>query len=382
MKPSTAYPAKRGKVYGIRTKTWVVKVVDGKEKRFRREGWIGVSRFKDVFDQWWREKARDFDRERLGLEVKYVPWEEFKRRVLEDYKAYYATSNGSAKKADYVFREIERVIKPESISDFTAEKLKPWLIELRQRGASNATVNRYLTILYRAGELYQQWYNAKESPTASLKRLPKIKKTSIIYATDEEIVKLIKAMPSGLKWQKALYVIMWCGLRRSELCYLQWQDIDWQAQTIHVRAKPELDWVPKALKERYIPIPHELLLLLYKWHQDARPAPADYITGEHIAPDVLSAITQKAAHKAGLRSGISIHRLRASYGTKMGHAGGAAAVRDALGHSSLETTQLYVGADVERQRQVAGQIKYSVPSPLSEQEKERISNLINQGKLP
>ena len=59
------------------------------------------------------------------------------------------------------------------------------------------------------------------------------------------------------------------GMREQEMIHLTWPDIDLTHGVVRVRHKPEFGWMPKAYKEREIPIPDKLVQSLKAWKAKA-----------------------------------------------------------------------------------------------------------------
>ena len=55
------------------------------------------------------------------------------------------------------------------------------------------------------------------------------------------------------------------GMREQEVRYTYWSDVNLAACTIRVTHKPGRGWMPKAYKEREIPVPAKLVAALKAW---------------------------------------------------------------------------------------------------------------------
>jgi len=130
-----------------------------------------------------------------------------------------------------------------------------------------------------------------------------------------------------------------CGLRLQEAQYLEVSDIDSARMMIHVHRG-------KGAKDRYVPLPHASLerlrahwcshrnarLLFPAWGRDSRSA------GASITPMAKSSV-QGGINKRG----VSVHTLRHCYATHLLEAGvNLRVIQRHLGHSSLETTMVYL----------------------------------------
>ena len=146
-----------------------------------------------------------------------------------------------------------------------------------------------------------------------------------------------------------LETIYSCGLRISELCGLQAQDIDWNEAIIRVRGKGK--------KERLIPIGAPALDAIRTYwkanrHEPNRAFPVfsvDDDPAQPIYPRIVQLNLKKYLALAGLDPKLTPHKLRHSYATHLLDAGAdLRSVQELLGHAHLVTTQVYTHITTER----------------------------------
>lgn len=146
-----------------------------------------------------------------------------------------------------------------------------------------------------------------------------------------------------------LETIYSCGLRISELCGLQAQDIDWTSKSVRARGKGK--------KERVIPIGDPALRAIRDYwqlltHSPSADSPA-FLAGSAEARPVSARDLQLRLKKylaiAGLDPKLTPHKLRHSYATHLLDAGAdLRSVQELLGHAHLVTTQVYTHVTTER----------------------------------
>jgi integrase len=139
-----------------------------------------------------------------------------------------------------------------------------------------------------------------------------------------------------------------CGLRLQEALSLEVSDIDGTREMLHVHRG-------KGAKDRYVPLPKDTYLLLRRhWPTHRNPRlifPAlgrggnDGPTAQH--PMSIAAVQgafRDAKNAVGIvKKGVSIHTLRHSYATHLLEAGvNLRVIQKNLGHSSIETTMVYL----------------------------------------
>ena len=137
------------------------------------------------------------------------------------------------------------------------------------------------------------------------------------------------------------------GLRLEEGLNLQVGDIDGQRMMVHVHRG-------KGAKDRYVPLPTSTLAALrdyWKRHRNPRLIfPADSrrhrgasTTGRTMDATTVQGCMKQVVHKRNMTKRVSIHTLRHSYATHLLEAGvSLKMIQKLLGHSSLQTTMVYL----------------------------------------
>lgn len=142
------------------------------------------------------------------------------------------------------------------------------------------------------------------------------------------------------------------GLRREEIRFLAWKDVDLTAGLLRVTAKPPA-FSPKDHEERSIPLNEDLLSFLREL-RDAYPD-AEWVCINCEFGQWSLGLT-KWARELFIAAGIerdfgTLHRLRHSFGTRLLHAGvDIETVRDLMGHADISTTARYLSTTDQRRR--------------------------------
>jgi integrase/recombinase XerC len=146
-----------------------------------------------------------------------------------------------------------------------------------------------------------------------------------------------------------LETIYSCGLRVSELCALQVQDINWEDQLVRVRGKGK--------KERQVPIGAPALeAIRFYWSKLTHPPcgimPVFVANANKLwpmYPRLIQLRLKRYLEIAGLDPHLTPHKLRHSYATHMLDAGAdLRSVQELLGHAHLVTTEVYTHVTTER----------------------------------
>ncbi|MFP4057119.1 MAG: site-specific tyrosine recombinase XerD [Candidatus Brocadiia bacterium] len=256
-----------------------------------------------------------------------------------------------AKLADHLRRRKSRP------HDVTTTALLAFIVELKDRGYSVATVARTLAavrMFYRflvlEGIVERNVTTALDSPKL-WRRLP----ATLGPQEVEALLAQPKADgPLGLRDRAVLEVLYATGARAGEVVSL---DVD----SIHYDYG-YLRCMGKGSKERVVPVAERALAAVRRYALEARPrllkgraAAALFVsrTGARLDRRTVWRLVKKYARQAGIAKNVSPHTLRHSFATHL-LAGGAdlRAVQEMLGHASIATTQLYTHVDAERLKDI------------------------------
>lgn len=133
---------------------------------------------------------------------------------------------------------------------------------------------------------------------------------------------------------KALFKILRLGLRRNEVSQLNWNDIDFNNQSLLIKGKGN--------KERTMFMPDKTVLDLQAWQSNSK-ASCIFVgnTNKRIQNKRIGDIVTKSAWLAGLQP-ITPHDFRRTFASEMLDAGiDLVTVQQMMGHSSPSTTASY-----------------------------------------
>lgn len=244
-----------------------------------------------------------------------------------------------------------------SFEQLTIADLRSWLAQMRQSGASAATLARrtgavrvFFRWLVATGQLASDPAAGLKTPKKA-KRLPQVVSESDVATMLEAAISAAGEDGTALAWRNEaiLEVLYSSGIRVSELCGLDLGDID--------RAHFTLKVLGKGNKERSVPIGVPALDAIERWlsrraelvHDDSADALFLGARGARIDPRVVRRIVHEAMKAVPQAPDIGPHGLRHAMATHL-LVGGAdlRSVQEMLGHSSLATTQIYTHVTNER----------------------------------
>ena len=255
-------------------------------------------------------------------------------------------------------------ITTEAIKDYYYQELKQRRNYMRDAGALSAKhLNKHLQALRKFTEYLRQT-GKLQIPLLNIKQ-EEIIETKPTVLTEEEIKQLYEAtklIPDKMKHAKPrefyevlnmrdgamLSIFYGCGLRRNEGYHLNITDINLDGAVLHVTKG-------KGYKERFVPISRKGVQYITEYLYDARPMlirdnkeDAFFLNhnGKRLGGQMLMICLQSLARRTNntelQQKEIGLHTLRHSIATHLLSNGmSLESIRDFLGHSSLESTQIY-----------------------------------------
>lgn len=153
-----------------------------------------------------------------------------------------------------------------------------------------------------------------------------------------EVMSLLDAI-EAIKHRAVIMTAYGAGLRVSEVCSLQVDDIDSKRMTIRVR-------LGKGNKARYVILPERVLFLLRRYWVIERPKKPWLFAGNQAGCPLSSASVRyhlnAAAKKTGLTKRVTPHILRHSFATHLLELGtDVRVIQMLLGHRSIRSTMRY-----------------------------------------
>ena len=255
-------------------------------------------------------------------------------------------------------------ITTEAIKDYYYNELKQRKNLMRDAGTlSNKHLNKNLQALRKFVEYLRQT-GKLQIPILNIKQEQIIENKPTVL-TEEEITQLYKAtetIPDKMKHAKPrefyemlnhrdramLAIFYGCGLRRNEGYHLDIADIRLESAIVHVRKG-------KGYKERFVPISKKGMENITAYLYDARPMmirdnkeEAFFLNhnGRRLGGQMLMLCLQSLSRRTNntelQQKEIGLHTLRHSIATHLlAHGMNLEKIKDFLGHSSLESTQIY-----------------------------------------
>lgn len=237
------------------------------------------------------------------------------------------------------------------VPEITAQHVHHFILHLKKRphakhGSKLSTghLNKYHQALVLLSQFVRQ--TNRGNFTVETGRMPEKRHIPDILTT-AEIKGLYKACDGsvlGLRDKVMLGIFYACGLRRNEGVHLDVSDIDFKGNLVYVRKG-------KNYKERYVPMNETTLQHIRGYLDHSRPflqkkhkTPALFISdkGYRAQGQSLLIRLRRLARLSKINKQIGLHTLRHSIATHLLHGGMELKhIARFLGHSSLESTQIY-----------------------------------------
>lgn len=267
--------------------------------------------------------------------------------------------------------KVERALAPNTVTSYAGDlsRFASFTGELELAGLHRPTVERFMVHLCRDGVgprsaarmlstvrglcrfLMREGLLA-HNPTALVSQ-PEYRSGLPEVLTIGEVTRLLEAPSSesghGIRDRAMLHLMYAAGLRVSELCALEYSDIDMQAGFVSV--------LGKGSKRRLVPVGEAALIELGRYLARVRPEASSgplFLSswGRQMTRQTFWKAVLRYARHAGITKHISPHKLRHSFATHLLQGGAdLRSVQAMLGHVNIATTQIYTRVSIERLKQ-------------------------------
>jgi len=269
-----------------------------------------------------------------------------------------------------------------AVKDVRAGAIEEWLADLTNEGYSSSTVGKAFRLLKQVlkGAVVAGVIN--RNPCDTVKPPKRENKKKGINALDakarEELTKKLGFLEQSPVTVAAL-IALYTGMRRGEICALQWRDIDassgviWVRRSIGMGKGNSYTYIkqPKTDKGRDVSLPPTLLKTLREWRETQRRNFSEslatlkgdsYIIGDAVGyhnPQILTKEWASLARMLGVRGTEgrlpTFHDLRHTWATMfLANGGDVKTAASNLGHANAAMTlNIYASADPDAKRRAA-----------------------------
>ena len=232
-----------------------------------------------------------------------------------------------------------------NVENLTPQVTNNYILSLMERNLSKSTRSTYI----RNVKIFLKWVENECNLDINVKKItvPKANSASVYIYSDSEIKQIFAAIESPSEWlvrrnRAAIALMLDSGLRQSEVCYLQIDDINFETNVITVWGKGD--------KTRLVPLGNISKALIIQYMQ-IRPYKSEALfvskSGDPLTQDALKHVLYKLSAK--LPFTVSSHKLRHNFATnycidqylEFGRVD-IYTLMVIMGHEDIKTTEIYL----------------------------------------
>lgn len=242
----------------------------------------------------------------------------------------------------------------EDLAEATPMMLRSFLVELKEEGLSNRSINRMISTLNTFYKYCLREGVVERNPMTGVKSLRQPKNlVKFVSEADINKVSFKNLDDHTTKRDELLFEILYqTGIRKAELIGLRDVDVDFEAKRVKVRGKRD--------KERFIPV-GEGLLGMVRHYQVLRDAAFEGHDdrlllddkGREMSPYFVYDKVHRMLEGVTTLRQKSPHVLRHTFATHLLDGGASlVAIQKLLGHADLATTQVYAHNTIEQLKKI------------------------------
>ena len=234
--------------------------------------------------------------------------------------------------------------------------IRNFIVSLSEKKIQKRSINRKLSSLR---SFYLYLLKIGEIQVSPLETIPSLKfyAEKQIPISEEEMENLgeILESDSGNSLEKLIIETLYqTGMRKSELCNILLEQVDFSKSEIFVKGKGN--------KQRVVPISENLLKRMQEYVAIRKPNEDSGIyffvreNGKKLSEKFVYSVVNRYLSLITLKKKKSPHILRHSFATHVLNNGAEISkVKKILGHSSLASTQVYTNGNIEQLKRVFNQ---------------------------
>ena len=316
-----------------------------------------------------RAEQKEITAQEIAREELIPTLRDYGEKVFMPAKKITISENTRASFQRCLDSQIYPVLGNTKLPVITPSQISSLLLSIQASGKAHSTVIKYYTVL---NLIFKDAYLNDIISSNPMDRVPRpkprkgeIRPSASAYTAEEVQAILTHLAQEPLKWRTYVYLLADTGVRRGEACGLKWTCVDFQHNTITIKASlcytPEkgiyLD-TPKNGRIRTINVAPEVMVLLQELRDSTTICSEFVFTQNHsdkpMHPQSPTWYMKKFSVKYGVPD-LHPHKLRHSYASiAITNGADLPSLSENLGHTSQTTTiRTYTHANDESQRRTS-----------------------------
>ena len=284
-------------------------------------------------------------------------------KIIEDFILYLHETRNTSKNTEVSYerdlKKLVRYLHEQNLTDFsevTCSDLQSYLNKMKNENLAASTVSRNMASIRAMYHYLVKTGIVAEDPTETL-HTPKIEKKLPEILSVEEVDRLLRQpdirTPKGIRDNAMMELLYATGMRVSELIHLKTTDINLQMGYVVCHDND---------RERIIPIGNVSRNAILQYMEHSRgfftkdtkeDALFTNCSGKSMSRQGFWKVLKGYAADAGIHRDITPHTLRHSFAAHMLQNGAdVKSVQEMLGHADISSTQIYLGLNVSKMRDV------------------------------
>lgn len=352
--------SKFGMEYYIRYRVDVLKMVDGRAKQMQREKFLALGLCsKMTKPQAERAKAeimREVNGQVYSIQSQ-IPFADFVQLYRERYMPTLRVTTQRTYRG-ILSKFIEPYFAGRTLCDIKPEHIHQFITGLNVAPLKRKTVRGLLSGIYTLAIHWGYWKEQNPVKMAFLARaLPSTRVREKRIWTPEELQKILMSVRPDVRL--IIETLVWTGMRISECLGLRWKNVNLEGGYVLVRerqSRGDFDRPKSTRSRRSLP----LGTLADRYREIKTGDDGEYLVfggrdgGTYSDCELLANYLSPILVRLGIKfKGSGWHTFRRMHLTWFDQAGATAfESREQAGHSSMETTMLYIQPDLTRRRAV------------------------------
>ncbi len=285
-------------------------------------------------------------------------------KLLEEFDVYLEVERNLSKHTLRAYTgDIEHFLfwlKNTSVKDVNANTIRLYFIQIGNFNYSKTTTARKVAALRTFYRFLYRERIVEYNPVDNV-RSPKKPKKLPTFLNEDEVEQILSLIvpntPSSSRNRAVLEVLYACGMRVSELCGINFGDLNLEEEEIKVfgkGAKERIVLISSRAKKYLSLYITEFRKFYAKENETITETTPVFINnaGCRLNQRYINKIIDKLTEELSITKHVSPHVFRHSFATKLLEKGAdLRVVQELLGHASISNTQIYTHVSTERLKQ-------------------------------